>query len=356
MESKGLVCRVKPDSAVVMTADFGFVEIRKRPGMEVGGEVRFTSTDLVHRRRPARLFTLAASFAILMLVSFLVLSPFAGEPPVYAYVSVEVNPGVELALDRHLKVVGFRTLNADGAALVRDLDLAGRQAAEAVAVLVRVCLEQGYLGSDIRHLVITTTAVREEVKGDLRPDELLEMVRQELEGAGGRTEVFVLDCGPGVREQAREMTLSTADYLIWEQARKEGAVVESEVVQAGNLRQALTEQGRDFGAAVAAVAAVRARVGPDVDGEGPGQARPPGLQSVPPGQEKKGEEVHPASPARPGLQAPDPAGPTGAASGAGDNDGSSLDGNDGDKSKKKSVKESGFGADDSSGGRAAGYK
>ena len=52
-EGKGVVCRVKSRSAVVMTPELGFVEIRKRPAMEVGREVTFDAADLVERRRPA---------------------------------------------------------------------------------------------------------------------------------------------------------------------------------------------------------------------------------------------------------------------------------------------------------------
>jgi hypothetical protein len=263
VDGKGVVCRVKSSSVVVMTPDLGFVEICRQPGMVVGQEVHFAAGDLVNRRRSPRLLVLAASFIMLMLVSALALPRFASDPPMYAYVSVEVNPGVELALDRHLAVVDVRTLNVDGAAVVRDLDLKERPVVEAVAEVVRVWREQGYLGSEtVRHLVVTTTVPETDDGAQLQTD-LLEIVQRELEGIGGRTEIFVLGGDFEIREQARKEALSTADYIIWEQARKDGYSVMREAVQAGELRAALTQEGRDFGAAVAAAATLRARVSQD---------------------------------------------------------------------------------------------
>lgn len=346
MDGKGVVCRVKSSSVVVMTPDFGFVEIRRQPGMDVGQEVHYTAGDLVSRRRSPRLLMLAASFVMLMLVSAIALPRFVSDPPVFAYVSVEVNPGVELALDRYLTVVEVRTLNASGAAVVRGLDLEERPVAEAVAEVVRVWRERGYLGSEaVRHLVVTTAVAEADDGAQLQTD-LLEIVQRELEGASGRTEVFVLGGDFEVREQARKKALSTADYIIWEQARKDGYSVAREAVQAGELRAALMQEGRDFGAAVAAAATLRARVSQDdsewesdeyeedeleedeleetkrSEGQPGGRPEPPGRDEKnrddsdeaevgegEPGEVEPGEEDSEAPPAGPGRPAHAPPGP-----------------------------------------------
>lgn|GEM_PF-2141592 len=320
MDGKGMVCRVKSRSAVVLTGDFEFVEIRRRPGMEVGQEVRFSGADLMERRALPRVFALAATLTVLLLISVFALPRFAADPPpVYAYVSVEVNPGVELALDRELAVVAVEALNAGGAAALGTLELEGLPVTEAVAALVRAWHEKGYLGSDTRHLVVTTVLEEEKAgNGTLLQARLLEVVRHELEGTGGRTEVYVLECGPEIRERAREMALSTAHYVIWEQARKQGLDIAAEAVRAGKLREALALRGRDFGAAVAALATMRARVGPEreVAPDEPGETEKPRVRLGSPGLLKKNEAgQNRTRPVKPEPPVPVPVGPRGAPAG-----------------------------------------
>jgi len=259
---RGVVCRVKSRSAVILTADFEFVEIRKRPGIQTGQEVRFTVEDLVEYRRPTRLLLFAASLVALLLAAFMALPRFTSGPVVYAYVGMEVNPGIELALDHSLTVVGTEALNADGAGLLQGLDLVGLPAVEAVAVVVRACREQGYLGrgAEVRHLMVTTTFTAEEGGAALQ-SELLAVIQDELEETGGPTRVYILDCSLASRERARQAGLSPAHYVVWQKVLEEGIVLDTEAVRHGRLREALALKGRDYGMAVAAVATMQARVG-----------------------------------------------------------------------------------------------
>lgn len=294
---RGVVCRVKSRSAVVLTPDFEFVEIRKRPGMQTGQEVRFAAEDLVRYRRTGRLTALAASFVVLLLAAFLAFPRFSPEPAVYAYVGVEVNPGIELALDRALKVVGVEALNAEGAGLLPALNLAGMPAPEAVAGVVRACLEQGYLGvgAEVRHLLVTTTLTAEE-GGTTLQAELLAAIEGELEQTGGETGVYLLDCSLAAREQARQAGLSPAHYVVWQKAVEQGMEPDPEAVRYGGLRDALALEGREYGAAVAAAAKMKVRAGR-------GGAEAEGEPWSPPGHERRSEEAS-GVPGKPPVKPP----------------------------------------------------
>jgi hypothetical protein len=297
---RGVVCRVKSRSAVILTADFEFVEIRKRPGIQTGQEVPFTAADLVRYRRPTRLLALAASFMVLFLAAFLAMPRFTPGPAVYAYVGVEVNPGIELALDRSLTVIGVEALNTDGVGLVQKLDLVGLPAAEAVAAVVRACQEHGYLGRgpDVRHLVVTTTFSGEEGRSALQA-ELFAVIQAKLEDAGGQTGVYILNCSIESRERARHAALSPAHYVIWQKALEGGIALDTDTVRAGKLREALNLEGRDFGMAVAALATMQGRVGRS------GEETPvdPGSQApeTPPGHGRRVEDPK-AFPGKPSAQ------------------------------------------------------
>ena len=74
-----------------------------------------------------------------------------------SYVSIDVNPSVELALNRLDRVVGITAFNADGAALVEGLSLKGKKYTDAVNLIVDGTVMRAYL-SDDAELVFTVAA------------------------------------------------------------------------------------------------------------------------------------------------------------------------------------------------------
>ncbi len=74
-----------------------------------------------------------------------------------SYVSIDVNPSVELALNRLDRVVGITAFNADGAALVDGLSLKGKKYTDAVNLIVDGTVMRAYL-SDDAELVFTVAA------------------------------------------------------------------------------------------------------------------------------------------------------------------------------------------------------
>ncbi len=96
---------------------------------------------------------------------------------VVAEVGIDVNPSLQLSLNRKDRVVCATALNEDGRSLLADTDLKGSTVAEAADQVVSSLLDQGYLRTDTQENTVLvsvsgddqekTEALKEEVSSDV---------------------------------------------------------------------------------------------------------------------------------------------------------------------------------------------
>ncbi len=79
-----------------------------------------------------------------------------------AYLSVDINPSVELALNPFNKVVGIEAYNADGQAILAGLQLEGLNVEEAIKLIIAAAANQGYIASDGSSIISFTLESDEE--------------------------------------------------------------------------------------------------------------------------------------------------------------------------------------------------
>lgn len=134
MLRKALILEIRSKYALALNDRQEFVRLAKKPGMVVSREVWYTPEDLYRKSRvipvPVRLAAVAAA-VLLVLVSGLLIP--GGDPAaaVAAVVSVDMEPSVQLELDRELKVIGVRVLS-DGGELPEEETLRGGSLQEAL--------------------------------------------------------------------------------------------------------------------------------------------------------------------------------------------------------------------------------
>ena len=130
-------------SLVVLTPEGEFVEVPGSPG-EVGEEIGFAllRRTALHRR----LLLTASAAAVLLLMAFALprLSIF-DEPKVAAYVAIDINPSVEIGVDKHRSVVELQALNPDGERVIEGVEYRKRPVGEVAADIIRNAEEAQYL-------------------------------------------------------------------------------------------------------------------------------------------------------------------------------------------------------------------
>jgi hypothetical protein len=243
MNHKGIVFRLKKRTAIVMTGKFQFTEIARRPGMVVGAEVQFVPAEVVVPRR-FNAVGMVASLIVLALMLTALWRPFSAVPVVYAYVGIDINPSIEMAVDTRDRISEATALNQDGQRLLEQLELTGRPVAEALEAYLRLCLAEGYLSRG--QVIIGVTAAEGQEAGGL-VEALADRARAVVDENVAAVDLYLLTCTPGMREQARALGLSTATLAIVEEARKAGVPVDSDAVRRDGLAVALERSGGDLG-------------------------------------------------------------------------------------------------------------
>lgn len=192
--NEALVLDCTAEEIIVVAKDGDFHRIAWKPGVKPGDQIYYFAEDLLEetievlassstpnatlkKRGLQSLVAIAAAILLLLVVNL----PFFGET--MALMSIDINPSVELELDRKGKVVRVLSLNADATKLTDNLSLKGNHYELALTKLIEQAKQMGY---DVEnHSVLIAVApisikavpLVEEMKSKLQ----LETMKQQLD-------------------------------------------------------------------------------------------------------------------------------------------------------------------------------
>ncbi len=122
----------------------------------------------------------AAMFAI-VLSGGLLLGHFLGVANAPTVVALDVNPSIELEINKEERVVAVRPLNKEAETVIGIRKLEGKTLEEAVDEIVSVMADKGFLATDRNSILISVDARNEETAKALR-DKMADKVTLTLEG------------------------------------------------------------------------------------------------------------------------------------------------------------------------------
>lgn len=136
--SKGIVMQMSERFAIVMTRDGRFVKVKSNPAYQIGEEIAIPQTIWP---TGTKWIVSAAAAILLCIIALSALSGalrFGGQTmTAVAYVSIDINPSVELGLNRRSIVVEANGLNEAGQQLLQETDVIGRHVEAATAELIK---------------------------------------------------------------------------------------------------------------------------------------------------------------------------------------------------------------------------
>ena len=106
------------------------------------------------QRKLLPIVALAASFALIFGAVFGVMV-YNNSNAVDSVVSIDVNPSVELKLNKKEKVVSLNAVNDDGMQILKDTDVVGMTAEVAVETLLSEMTDKGYIDADKNSVLIS---------------------------------------------------------------------------------------------------------------------------------------------------------------------------------------------------------
>ncbi len=153
-----------------------FLKLKKKAGMKIGDEVIFLDEDRYNnKKRQVNWRALSGVAAACIVVLILVLSTYMNHYMVYAIVTLDINPSVELKLNKQNEILSMKAMNKDGVELM-NVNIEGLTIEEAVEVLVTEAVADGFIdtaGDD--YILVTTVPIK-------KKDDLAEEIESKIEG------------------------------------------------------------------------------------------------------------------------------------------------------------------------------
>jgi len=246
----GLVMEASFDTLVVMTPSGEFINLpwRKEDLPELGSEIEFT-TPVVSKNNffsLKKLGVLAASIIFLLLAI-----PFVAEyfypmgQEVIAYVGIDINPSLELGVDKEGVVKEVRGLNEDGKQLLQGLDFNNLSVNKALKLITEEAVARQYITAEKENNIIITYCSERSFPEIAQ--ELTAEIKNELNLQNIEAQVEMLEIEPKFYEKAQKAQLSPGKYAVVLQAREEGIEVDPEAAKFSGVVQAIKAAGGNPG-------------------------------------------------------------------------------------------------------------
>ncbi|MBB6633657.1 anti-sigma-I factor RsgI family protein [Cohnella thailandensis] len=266
--SKAIVMSLKGRRAVVLAQGGRFVMVPREKHYQIGDEIEFEAEEVRSLPRTAsgrrvRWAAGAGGAAVLCLLLFGGL--WLRTPPVVAYVTMDVNPSVELGVDGKDRVRQLRAVNPDAIPIIEGIDYKGESLESVTDQIVDKLASLKLLEGEDAEVVLTTVPVGK--VDEEWESEISEMIKHSIEEAGasagtaGTSEGTAKGNGEGaetaettpvvttvsvpkeVREQANAKGVSAGKMAFWLKAESQGHRVPLQKLKSESLNQISSSWG-----------------------------------------------------------------------------------------------------------------
>lgn len=243
--NRGVVLETQKGTVTVLTPQGEFVNVpwSQLPYPEVGSEVKFAQPmEKKAFFRDNRFMAIAACLMIMFLSMTLwtgIILPSSQQ--VVAYVNIDINPSIELGLNKQGKVVQAIGLNQDGELLLQKLELRKLTANQAVELITNAAVESNYLHADKENNIFITVSDSQKVPGKVRNLEQKVSAQLTANKLSGNTQV--IEVSGDLHDKAKELGVSPGKYVVLLEAVEEGLDLTLEDMKGNSITSAVKMAG-----------------------------------------------------------------------------------------------------------------
>ncbi|MGG1400145.1 anti-sigma factor domain-containing protein [Bacillus salipaludis] len=217
---KGIVMEIDDAFLLLLTPEGEFLRARKRnQPYEIGEEIHFFSIEnndiraSRSRRSVKNLFTMKPVWAGLMVLLLILVSfiPAYQDNKAYAYMSIDVNPSIELGVNKKMQVVELTGFNEAGKEIIANIpNWEKKEVSDLTQNLLSEMKKEGYL-HDREQVIISTVRTQQAEKPV--EDKLKENIEKIKESVNKQDlKATVLSGSEKERKEARQLGLTTGKY------------------------------------------------------------------------------------------------------------------------------------------------
>ncbi|WNR43693.1 anti-sigma factor domain-containing protein [Paenibacillus roseipurpureus] len=247
--NKGIVMELSENSIIVMNAEGRFEKLpRGTRSCELGEEILYAP---VKRRLRVPQMAILSGLAAAIVVCFVLVSTLTGNGPgnsVVAYVTIDINPSVEIGIDNKEVVRDLHGLNRDGEQLIESLVFEGKSLADVTSAILDKA-EQGALAKGEGDIIISSTVVgpKSNVNDEAIASKLKAQVNKHIEDSHPdqvkNFEVQAFAAPQEVRKEAQASGISAGKYAIYLNAMDNGVKVSLDDIKSTSIHNLAKENG-----------------------------------------------------------------------------------------------------------------
>ncbi|WP_153126111.1 anti-sigma factor domain-containing protein [Peribacillus tepidiphilus] len=207
---KGIILEIDNEFVTLLTPEGEFLKTkREKKNYSIGEEIplapAYNNSFFTMTTKKAAVACIAA--IMLLMFTFL---PGLFQNDVYAYMTIDVNPSIELGMDDDLKVVELHGLNKEGKEVIKGISHWKNKSFDTVyRNIMTEIKQQGYM-KKTKEIIVSTTVLKKEHKKKTT-DQLEQQVKNNTRLEANKT-LMVLETTEEERKEAKEHGISVGKY------------------------------------------------------------------------------------------------------------------------------------------------
>jgi len=215
---KGIIMEMDDEFLTLLTPEGEFLHTKRLNQLyAVGEEIHFFPMERVNTSssfNPLKnIFKFKPVWAfiavfVLLLGSFF---PMYQNNKAYAYMSIDVNPSIELAVNKKMQVVEITGFNKDGKKIVSHIkNWKKKNVSELAKTIIAEMNKEGYLSTKEHIIISTARTIEPEVKAEKELKENIEEIKASIDKQ--KVELTVLNATQEEWKKAHKLGITTGKY------------------------------------------------------------------------------------------------------------------------------------------------
>ncbi len=220
MKYKAIVIRLTRNKAIVTTDDFQCYYINRNPTIYVGKEIEFSDKEIINNRSILTKLMISVACVLFIITCYFSITNMYSKSKIFAYIDVDINPSLEISIDRSGNVLSLVPLNQDASTFVDNLTQDKHSILETVDIIVAEFKKNSAQnGTEKDYILISSTLNSKKDNEDYQAekeklDALMNSLKNNIQKSKN-TSVFLMQSNINERKGARREGISTGRYALY---------------------------------------------------------------------------------------------------------------------------------------------
>ncbi|MDM8533855.1 hypothetical protein QUF55_04030 [Clostridiaceae bacterium HSG29] len=160
--NKGKVIEINSKYAVLLNDNMNYEKIKYKKELILGSSVYYFKEDL-YVKKQKHFSKIAIAAAILFMMVFI--QPQTIDPIAFGYVSVDINPSVQMEVDKDLNVIKVEAKNEDAESIIKD-EWIGKNFEEVIEEIIEIAQDKGILNETRDFILVSYYFEDEDIESE----------------------------------------------------------------------------------------------------------------------------------------------------------------------------------------------